>query len=146
MTDKTNYIYSAIDNAFYPVIYRADYESAGSWPADGIYVTDDIFYTYSVIPPQGKTRRPGPDGMPCWVDLPPKDKAELISEAERTRQVLIAQVNEFIGGKQWPGKAAIGRLKGDDLVQYNLWLDYLDALEVVDTSTAPDIKWPEKPA
>lgn len=43
-------------------------------------------------------------------------------------------------------KAAIGRLKGEELAQYNLWLDYLDALELVDTSGAPDIKWPTPPA
>ncbi|MGT3892490.1 tail fiber assembly protein, partial [Escherichia coli] len=48
--------------------------------------------------------------------------------------------------KQWPGKAAIGRLKGDELEQYNSWLDYLDALELVDTSGAPDIEWPTPPA
>ncbi|WP_139059164.1 tail fiber assembly protein, partial [Escherichia coli] len=48
--------------------------------------------------------------------------------------------------KQWPGKAAIGRLKGEELAQYNLWLDYLDALELVDTSSAPDIEWPTPPA
>lgn len=42
-----------------------------------------------------------------------------------------------MNSRQWPGKAAIGRLKGDDLTQYNLWLDYLDALEAVDTSSAP---------
>ncbi len=44
------------------------------------------------------------------------------------------------------GKASIGRLKGEELVQYNLWLDYLDALELVDTSSAPDIEWPTPPA
>ncbi|MCO1146645.1 tail fiber assembly protein, partial [Escherichia coli] len=38
-----------------------------------------------------------------------------------------------------------GRLKGEELSQYNLWLDYLDALEMVDTSGAPDIQWPEEP-
>ncbi|EFG1359086.1 tail fiber assembly protein [Escherichia coli] len=47
---------------------------------------------------------------------------------------------------QWPGKAAIGRLKGEELAQYNSWLDYLDALELVDTSSAPDIEWPTSPA
>ncbi|CGN25542.1 Putative tail fiber assembly [Salmonella enterica subsp. enterica serovar Typhi] len=50
------------------------------------------------------------------------------------------------GAVQWPGKAAIGRLKGEELAQYNLWLDYLDALELVDTSGAPDIEWPTPPA
>ncbi|AHG09331.1 hypothetical protein ECRM12581_13100 [Escherichia coli O145:H28 str. RM12581] len=32
------------------------------------------------------------------------------------------------------------RFKGEELAQYNLWLDYLDALELVDTSSAPDIE------
>ncbi|QCT86079.1 phage tail protein [Escherichia sp. E4742] len=50
-----------------------------------------------------------------------------------------------MNSKQWPGKAAIGCMKGDELAQYNLWLDYLDALEAVDTSTAPEIDWPEEP-
>ncbi|WP_196297345.1 tail fiber assembly protein, partial [Citrobacter amalonaticus] len=26
-----------------------------------------------------------------------------------------------------------------------LWLDYLDALEVLNTSSAPDIEWPNSP-
>ncbi len=50
-----------------------------------------------------------------------------------------------MNSKQWRGKAAIGRLKGEELAQYNLWLDYLDALELVDTSSAPDIEWPTPP-
>ncbi|MFG1167277.1 MULTISPECIES: tail fiber assembly protein, partial [Enterobacteriaceae] len=41
--------------------------------------------------------------------------------------------------------AAMGRLKDAEKVQYNAWLDYLDALELVDTSSAPDIEWLEKP-
>ncbi|HFU4157886.1 TPA: tail fiber assembly protein, partial [Escherichia coli] len=69
-----------------------------------------------------------------------------LSEAERKKQALINRVNEYINSKQWPGKAAIGRLKGEELAQYNLWLDYLDALELVDTSSAPDIEWPTPPA
>ena len=47
--------------------------------------------------------------------------------------------------KQWPGKVAIGRLKEDELAQYNLWLDYLDALEAIDTSMIPDLEWPYLP-
>ncbi|CAH3318136.1 hypothetical protein AI2721V1_0024 [Escherichia coli] len=50
-----------------------------------------------------------------------------------------------MNSKQWAGKAAIGRLKGEDLAQYNLWLDYLDELSMVDTSSAPDIEWPTPP-
>ncbi|ELM8828268.1 tail fiber assembly protein, partial [Escherichia coli] len=37
------------------------------------------------------------------------------------------------------------RLTDDEKAQYNEWLDYLDALESVDISSAPDINWPESP-
>ncbi len=77
---------------------------------------------------------------------PEKTHEELVEEANAKKNSLIVSANEFMNSKQWPGKAAIGRLKGDELAQYNAWLDYLDALEVVDTSTAPDIAWPTPPA
>lgn len=77
---------------------------------------------------------------------PEKTKEQLIQEADLEKEGRIRAANDFINSKQWPGKAAIGRLKGDELAQYNLWLDYLDALEAVDTSTAPDITWPTPPA
>ncbi|HHC4864808.1 TPA: tail fiber assembly protein, partial [Escherichia albertii] len=72
------------------------------------------------------------------------EEAMLLATAQK--QNLIDNANEYMNSKQWPGKAAIGRLKGEELAQYNLWLDYLDALELVDTSSAPDIEWPTPPA
>ncbi len=81
-----------------------------------------------------------------WEEAPPLTSEELITIAESNKQRLINQANEYMNSKQWPGKAAIGRLKGEELAQYNLWLDYLDALELVDTSSAPDIEWPTPPA
>lgn len=72
-------------------------------------------------------------------------KESAVSEAENKKRLLINEATEYINSKQWPGKAVIGRLKGDELAQYNLWLDYLDALETVDTSSAPDIEWPTPP-
>ncbi|VUX17132.1 Caudovirales tail fibre assembly protein [Escherichia fergusonii] len=95
---------------------------------------------------QGKVRIAGDDGLPTWGEIPPPTHEEQIAAAELEKQQLINQVNEYIYSKQWPGKAAIGRLKGEELAQYNLWLDYLDALELVDTSSAPDIEWPTPPA
>ncbi|WP_087878750.1 tail fiber assembly protein [Citrobacter freundii] len=71
-------------------------------------------------------------------------KESSVSEAGNKKRLLINEANEYINSKQWPGKAAIGRLKDDELAQYNLWLDYLDALDVVDTSNPTDIAWPEK--
>ncbi|TSD64468.1 tail fiber assembly protein, partial [Staphylococcus aureus] len=78
--------------------------------------------------------------------IPSPTHEELIEISESKRQLLINQANEYMNSKQWPGKAAIGRLKGEELAQYNSWLDYLDALELVDTSSVPDIEWPTPPA
>lgn len=69
-----------------------------------------------------------------------------IKLADNEKSRLIQDANDYINSKQWPGKAAMGRLKDTEKAQYNAWLDYLDALEAVDTSKAPEITWPEIPA
>ncbi|MGR8128345.1 tail fiber assembly protein [Escherichia coli] len=124
------------------------YVEKGEWPEEkGVDIDEVIFREYFYdTPPEGKYRCVGEDGLPAWVDIPPPTREEQIASAETKKQQLINQANEYINSKQWPGKASIGRLKGEELVQYNLWLDYLDALELVDTSSAPDIEWPTPPA
>ncbi len=139
-----NFIFSALNNAFYPLELQSRYVEAGSWPEDGVEVDDEIFKEFTGEPPVGKVRGVE-DGFPCWIDAPPPTRDELIAAAVLEKQVRTGQTNDYINDKQWPGKAAIGRLKGDELAQYNWWLDYLDALEAVDTSSAPDINWPVPP-
>ena len=138
------YLYDAKTNAFYPLSLKADYEKSNTWPESGVEVGNEIFMEFVRFNP-GKIRVPGTGGIPVWVDKPKPTKDELIASAEREKQRLIDAANLFMNNRQWPGKAVMGRLKGDELAQYNLWLDYLDELEAVDTSTAPDITWPERP-
>lgn len=72
-------------------------------------------------------------------------EVNFIEAAEREREALIAEANAFINDRQWPSKLTLGRLDEDEKTRFNLWLDYLDELEQVDISTAPDIEWPVKP-
>ncbi|HGG8867415.1 TPA: tail fiber assembly protein [Enterobacter asburiae] len=139
-----NYFYSAKKNAFYPVSLEDAYRDANSWPEDGVEVDDSVYLEYSATPPEGKVRV-AKDGMPSWADIPPPTHEELVASADAEKQKRIDQANDYMNSKQWPGKAAMGRLKDSEKEQYNAWLDYLDELEAVDTSTAPDIKWPDKP-
>ncbi|SQB45633.1 tail fiber assembly protein [Citrobacter koseri] len=141
----SNYVYSPSKNAFFLVSKMAEHKLEGNWPEDGVEISDDLFIQYTSTPPDGKERGVRDDGMPCWVDLPAPTKEDLIAAAESKQQQLINEANAYINNRQWPGKAAIGRLKGEELSQYNLWLDYLDALEGVNTSSAPDIDWPTLP-
>ncbi|HBE3161876.1 TPA: tail fiber assembly protein [Escherichia coli] len=140
--------YLYVNNLAYPYELQSLYVEKGEWPeVKGVDIDEVIFREYFYdTPPEGKYRCVGEDGLPAWVDIPPQTREEQIASAETKKQQLINQANEYINSKQWPGKASIGRLKGEELAQYNLWLDYLDALELVDTSGAPDIEWPTPPA
>lgn len=139
------YIYSPSTNAFFPVSLQEDYEAAGTWPQDGVNVTSDAAAEFMQTAPQGKRRIAGDDGYPAWGDIPALTKEELIASAEMEKQSRINQANDYMNSKQWPGKAALGRLKGDDMANYNTWLDYLDELGTMDVTTAPDVTWPDKP-
>lgn len=77
------------------------------------------------------------------ITNPPPTKQQLIEQAEAQKQYLIAEVNAETQMLQT--KLALKRIKADELELLNAWLDYLDLLEAVDTSTAPDIDWPVKP-
>lgn len=140
-----NFIYSPSENAFYPYALQESYILSGSWPKDGIDVDDSVFYEFAGEPPEGKVRVASDDGYPVWADKPAPSHEELVAAADTEKIERIDQANEFMNNKQWPGKAAMGRLKDAEKEQYNAWLDYLEALEAVATTSAPDIEWPTPP-
>ncbi|AWJ01119.1 tail fiber assembly protein [Escherichia coli] len=138
------FLWSAKNLSFFPEALMQEYIAAGWDLSDAVEISDELRVEYGGVWPQGKILS-SVNGMPAWADIPPPTHEEQIAAAELEKQQLIDRVNEYINSKQWPGKAAIGRLKGEELAQYNLWLDYLDALEMVDISSAPDIEWPTPP-
>ena len=83
--------------------------------------------------------------MPAWVDKSSPTQEQLVTQAAVKQKRLITEANEYIGLKQWAGKASLGRLSDDERAQYNAWLDYLDELEAVKPEDAPDIIWPTPP-
>ncbi|MDN3816940.1 tail fiber assembly protein [Morganella morganii] len=74
---------------------------------------------------------------------PKLTQAQRIEMAEEQKQYLISEVHTETQMLQT--KLALGRIKDDEKTLLNAWLDYLDELEAVDVSTAPDIIWPVKP-
>lgn len=130
--------YSATENCYFD-------PTNPSIPPDVVEIEWDVYESLLAGEHAGKVLTHDANGFPILVDKPAPTHAELVAQAERQRDSLVVQANEYMNSRQWPGKAAMGRLSAADKVQYNLWLDYLDALDAVDTSTAPDITWPEKP-
>ena len=138
-----DYLYSGM--TFYPYREKELYERAGKWPESGVDIDEETREKFFVYP-DGKVLGEDKDGLPVWVDAPPPTHDELVIIAENKKNELIDSANEFINRNQWPGKAALGRLKDEQLGQYNIWLDYLDALMSLDTSTVPDVNWPQEPS
>ncbi|HCD1110735.1 tail fiber assembly protein [Morganella morganii] len=76
------------------------------------------------------------------ITNPRPTKEQLIAKAEYDKQALITEVQAETQLLQT--KLALGRITPDEKARLNAWLDYLDELEAVDVSTAPDIIWPKK--
>ncbi|HAM7428591.1 TPA: tail fiber assembly protein [Escherichia coli] len=139
------YFYSAKHNSFFPLELKDDYINGIGWPEDAIEVTEQVYSEFAGEPPEGQKRVAGKNGLPEWEDIPPPTHEEIVAQAEIEKQNRTDAANGYINSNQWPGKAAMGRLKETDKARYNTWLDYLENIESVDTSTAPDITWPNPP-
>ncbi len=139
------YWFDPESNAFYPEALKEEYTDAGSLPDNLIEVGDKVFIEFTGIPPEGKTRGVGERGLPVWINVPPLTVEDEIKATITEKKLRVDIANDYINGQQWPSKLVLGRLSDNEKLQFNEWLDYLDAVNAVDTSTAPDIKWPTQP-
>lgn len=76
---------------------------------------------------------------------PDKTHAELVVEADAEKQSRLDYATTRI--VVWQTKLLMGRkLTTDETASLNAWMDYIDAVTVIDTETAPDaISWPPLP-
>ncbi|WNJ80519.1 tail fiber assembly protein [Cedecea neteri] len=136
------YLFSKETLAFYPVVESQLYIDAGTLPDDVIEVSEDVRNVYNAQPPAGKKLAVNKKGMPVWADM---SHAELMERAEVSRGFRITDINNLINSRRWQSKLTLGRLSESESAMLSACLDYLDALEAVDVSLAPDINWPDKP-
>ncbi|HHH0343924.1 TPA: tail fiber assembly protein [Yersinia enterocolitica] len=72
------------------------------------------------------------------------DPSELIANADAEKQNRLSYATNKI--VVWQTKLLMGRtLTDSESAKLNAWMDYIDAVQAIDTSTAPDINWPESP-
>ena len=67
--------------------------------------------------------------------------AERAAEAEKAER--IAQASSVL--QMWQVQLMLGIITDEDKAALVKWMNYIQTLQAVDTSTAPDIRWPEKP-
>ncbi|MEQ5030401.1 tail fiber assembly protein [Morganella morganii] len=74
---------------------------------------------------------------------PPKTKEQLIAEAEAQKQHLIAEASQKT--QMWQTQLMLDIITDEDKASLKEWMLYVQDVQAVDVSTAPDITWPVKP-
>ncbi|MBI6550083.1 tail fiber assembly protein [Xenorhabdus lircayensis] len=138
------YFYSAKKNSFYPIVLKQNYIDSGIWPDDGIEVDEKVFSEFSGnIPPEGKVRIAGDDGLPAWGDIPPLTKEELQQQAERKKQSLLNNADTQIMRLERIIKRNMAT--DDEINRLDSWELYSIELSRLDCSKSQVVNWPEKP-
>ncbi|HFV7027483.1 TPA: tail fiber assembly protein [Escherichia coli] len=78
-----------------------------------------------------------------WVTNADAQKSGQIAAAEQKKASLLAEAQSTIS--LWQTELQLGIISDDDKDSLIAWMKYIQALNAVDTSTAPDIEWPVKP-
>lgn len=140
----SNYVWSSKNGSFFPSSMIDEYKSNGWDVSDAVEVDDHIYNEYSSTPPEGKQRSIDNAGMPCWVDIPPLSQEDQVSKADAKKSALIAEVTREI--EILADAVRLDMATADEIELYNALCKYRVLLNRVDTSTAPDINWPQQPA
>lgn len=136
------YIFDKKTNAFYPVALQQEYENAGMWPESGVEITEEVFASFR-NPPEGKMLGSDKKGNPVWVDVPPLTHEQHVTIAESQKQALIAEASEKT--ELWRTQLMLGIITEEDKDSLKEWMLYVQEVQALDVSTAPDIALPVKP-
>lgn len=78
-----------------------------------------------------------------WVTDKNAQKNGQIMEVGLKKSALLAEAQSTIS--LWQTELQLGIISDNDKASLITWMKYIQALNAVDTSTAPDIEWPVKP-
>ncbi len=88
------------------------------------------------------------DEQKGWVLTEDSEKNLSQEVSQKNKQTVTEKIDEavtYINRKQWSGKASLGRLDEIEQALYGEWLDYIDALNEVDTDSDSEMVLPEPP-
>lgn len=78
-----------------------------------------------------------------WVTDSDEQHAANVAAAEQQKANLLNAANSKIS--LWQTELQLGIISDDDKAALIAWIGYIKAVKAVDTSTAPEITWPEQP-
>ncbi|HHR5464430.1 TPA: tail fiber assembly protein [Salmonella enterica subsp. enterica] len=141
---KEKYLFSAKTMAFYPELEKDIYIKAGTLPDDVITVDSSVRDEFNFTPPTGKMLGIDDGGLPCWVDIPPPTRDELIQAAENERQCLLAYADNVM--LDWRTELMLGEISDADRVKLSAWMAYKNDVKLTDVTSVPErVSWPVRP-
>ena len=78
-----------------------------------------------------------------WVTDTKAQHAADVEAAEQQKAALLAEAQTTIS--LWQTELQLGIISDEDKASLIAWMKYIKAVQVVDTTKAPDITWPDKP-
>lgn len=79
-----------------------------------------------------------------WVKDTGAQHAADVKAADKQKAALLVEAQETISF--WQTELQLDIISDEDKASLIAWMQYIKAVQAVDTSKAPDIIWPEKPA
>lgn len=114
-----------------------------SVPEDALEIIQEDYDALFEGQANGQMIVTGSDGKPALQEKPLPSHDVLVSLAEQNRQSLINSAMQSVSALQL--KLQAGRkLTADETSKLNAVLDYIDAVNAVNVSTAPEIEWPQR--
>ncbi|HGU0888577.1 TPA: tail fiber assembly protein [Escherichia coli] len=78
-----------------------------------------------------------------WVTDTEDQHAADVEAAEQQKAALLLEAQATIS--LWQTELQLGIISDEDKTSLIAWMNYIKAVQAVDTSKAPDITWPDKP-
>lgn len=78
-----------------------------------------------------------------WVTDTEAQHTADVEAAEQQKVALLAEAQATIS--LWQTELQLGIISDEDKASLIAWMNYIKAVQAVDTSAAPDLNWPEKP-
>lgn len=138
------YKFDPKNSLFYPAASISDYKLSEDEVATFTDISEEAAAEFLGFPPPGKIRGADVYGNPAWVDATPLSHEQQVIDAEHEKNRLISFAKEHI--RLWETQLQLGMISDADKAKLIEWMHYITALQAVDTSTAPDINWPQQPA
>lgn len=127
---------------FYPESDKEIYDAAGSWPDDGVAITEDLWRELLDGQANGKVITPNGNDLPYLSDPPPPSHDELVSSAVIMKSEMMKEASIQISTLQ---DAVDFDMATDEEAQALIsWKKYRVLLNRIDTSNPP-VNWPDKP-